>query len=116
MKLLTAMRQDNAFRASVEYSLVSARKKGLPPSGSTMGKSVTTSRRVFFAASWMGSLSPNVIDLDCGAPIIPRIVIVLPNLLFEIFLVLLRAAHCLMLMAADWFCFPGEPFPGVSTR
>jgi hypothetical protein len=49
------MRHDNAFRASGENSLVSARKKGLPPSGSTMGKSATRTRSRFFAASCMGS-------------------------------------------------------------
>ena len=59
------MRQDNAFRASGEYSLVSARKKGLPPSGSTMGKSVTRTRSTFFARFLHGFDSPSVIDLDC---------------------------------------------------
>src|SRR5260370_36973564 len=52
-----AMRHDNAFRASGAYSLVSARKKGLPPSGSTMGKSATRTRSRFFAASCMGSVA-----------------------------------------------------------
>src|SRR5580692_816257 len=44
-------------RASGEYSLVSARKKGLPPSGSTMGKSATRTRSRFFAASCMGPVT-----------------------------------------------------------
>jgi hypothetical protein len=45
-----AMRHDNVFRASGAYSLVSARKNGLPPSGSTIGKSAVTTR-VFAAFS-----------------------------------------------------------------
>src|SRR6266404_5987299 len=46
-----AIRHDNAFRASGAYSPVSARKKGLPPSGSTMGKSALRTRSKLFAAS-----------------------------------------------------------------
>src|SRR5580693_5149481 len=52
-----AMRHDNAFRASGAYSLVSARKKGLPPSGSTIGKSATRTKSRFFAASCMVSVT-----------------------------------------------------------
>src|ERR1700685_916309 len=59
------MRQDNAFRASRAYSLVSARKKGLPPIGSTMGKSATRTRSRFFAASCM-RLVRRVVYLESG--------------------------------------------------
>ena len=52
-----AIRHDNAFRASGAYSLVSARKNGLPPSGSTIGKSATRTRSRFFAASCMVSVT-----------------------------------------------------------
>src|ERR1700732_1118071 len=51
-----AIRHDNSFRASGAYSLVSARKKGLPPSGSTMGKSALRTRNRLFAASSIGSV------------------------------------------------------------
>src|SRR6266851_9731492 len=50
-KLFMAIRHDNAFRASGAYSPVNARKKGLPPSGSTMGKSALRTRSKLFAAS-----------------------------------------------------------------
>jgi hypothetical protein len=45
------MRHDKALRASGRYSLVIAKKKGLPPSGSTIGNSAVTIRNRFFAAS-----------------------------------------------------------------
>src|SRR5580704_5297587 len=51
------MRHDNALRASGAYSLVSARKTGLPPRGSTMGKSATRTSNRFLAASCMGSVT-----------------------------------------------------------
>jgi hypothetical protein len=56
------MRQDNAFRAPGKYSLFSARTKGLPPGGSTMGKSVTRTKSRFAAASCI-CRSLDLIDL-----------------------------------------------------
>jgi hypothetical protein len=50
-KLFIAIRKDSAFRVLGEYSLVMARKFGLPPSGSTMGNSALRIRKRFFAAS-----------------------------------------------------------------
>ncbi len=55
-----AIRHDSAFRASDAYSPVNARKKGLPPSGSTMGKSAVRTRNKLFAAS---SIVPVAIPL-----------------------------------------------------
>src|ERR1700676_1686272 len=50
-KLFIAIRKDSALRVLSEYSLVIARKIGLPPSGSTMGNSALIIRKIFFAAS-----------------------------------------------------------------
>jgi hypothetical protein len=50
-KLFIAIRKDSALRVLGEYSLVIARKIGLPPSGSTMGNSALRIRKIFFAAS-----------------------------------------------------------------
>src|SRR6266849_5941792 len=50
-RLLIAIRRDTAFLALDEYSLVSARKIGLPPSGSTMGNSALRIRNRFFPTS-----------------------------------------------------------------
>src|SRR6202795_1163111 len=50
-KLFIAIRKDSALRVLGEYSLVIARKIGLPPSGSTMGNSALRIRKRFFAAS-----------------------------------------------------------------
>src|ERR1700736_5849972 len=74
-----AMRRDNVFRASGTYSLVSARKKGLPPSGSTMGKSALRTRnRLFAASSIFGNFSLSVIYLDrCAIEAEYRIVLLL---------------------------------------
>src|ERR1700676_135161 len=63
-KLFMAMRHDNSFRASGAYCLVSARKKGLPPSGSTIGKSALKTRNRLFAAS---SIDSSLIYLDLCA-------------------------------------------------
>src|SRR5271165_5869309 len=48
------MRQDSALRASGSYCRVNARKNGLPPIGSTMGNSATSTKSKFFVASCMG--------------------------------------------------------------
>jgi len=50
-KLFMAIRCDSALRACDEYSFVSERKMGLPPSGSTIGNSALTMRKTLFAAS-----------------------------------------------------------------
>ncbi len=50
-KLLIAIRKDRALRVLGEYSLVIARKIGLPPSGSTMGNKALRIRNRLFAAS-----------------------------------------------------------------
>jgi len=50
-KLFIAIRKDSALRVLGEYSLVMARKIGLPPSGSTMGNNALRIRKRFFAAS-----------------------------------------------------------------
>ena len=50
-KLFTAIRKDSALRVVGEYSLVIARKIGLPPSGSTIGNSALRIRKRLFAAS-----------------------------------------------------------------
>ena len=50
-KLLIAIRKDSALRVLGEYSLVMARKIGLPPSGSTIGNSALRIRNRLFAAS-----------------------------------------------------------------
>src|SRR2546427_12680375 len=52
-KLFIAIRQDSALRMLGEYSLVIARKMGLPPSGSTIGNSALRIRKRLFAASTM---------------------------------------------------------------
>src|SRR5580704_8238582 len=62
-KLFMAIRHDNAFRASGAYSPVSARKKGLPPSGSTMGKSALRTRSKLFAASSIAPVATPLIFL-----------------------------------------------------
>jgi hypothetical protein len=56
-KEFTAIRQDSARRVLDEYSLVIARKMGLPPSGSTMGNSALRTRNKLFAASAMTFIS-----------------------------------------------------------
>jgi hypothetical protein len=50
-KLFKAIRYERVLRASGAYSFVTARKNGLPPSGSTIGNSALTIRNTFFAAS-----------------------------------------------------------------
>jgi hypothetical protein len=50
-KLFTAIRKDSALRVVGEYSLVIARKIGLPPSGSTIGNRALRIRNRLFAAS-----------------------------------------------------------------
>src|ERR1700722_10409344 len=50
-KLFVAIRNDSARRVGGEYSLVIARKIGLPPSGSTMGNRALRKKNRFFAAS-----------------------------------------------------------------
>jgi hypothetical protein len=50
-KLFIAIRKDSALRVLGEYSLVMARKIGLPPSGSTIGNSALRIRNRLFAAS-----------------------------------------------------------------
>jgi hypothetical protein len=50
-KLFIAIRKDSALRVLGEYSLVIARKIGLPPSGSTIGNSALRIRNRLFAAS-----------------------------------------------------------------
>ena len=50
-KLFIAIRQDSALRVLREYSLVIARKIGLPPSGSTMGNKALRIRNRLFTAS-----------------------------------------------------------------
>src|ERR1700688_2176143 len=52
-KLFIAIRKESALRVIGEYSLVIARKIGLPPNGSTMGNSALRIRNRFFAASIM---------------------------------------------------------------
>jgi len=54
MKLFKAIRYDRVLRASGAESFVTARKNGLPPSGSTMGNRALTIRNRFFAASSIG--------------------------------------------------------------
>ena len=50
-KLFIAIRKDRALRVLGEYSLVIARKIGLPPSGSTIGNSALRIKNRLFAAS-----------------------------------------------------------------
>src|SRR5579864_2851899 len=50
-KLFIAIRHDSALLAPEEYSLVRARKIGLPPSGSTIGNSALRIRNRFFPTS-----------------------------------------------------------------
>jgi hypothetical protein len=50
-KLFVAIRQESAFLVPAEYSLVIARKIGLPPNGSTMGNSALRMRNRLFPAS-----------------------------------------------------------------
>src|SRR2546422_193621 len=50
-KLFIAIRQDSALRMLGEYSLVIARKMGLPPSGSTIGNSALRIRKRLFDRS-----------------------------------------------------------------
>jgi hypothetical protein len=50
-KLFIAIRKDSALRVLGKYSLVMARKIGLPPSGSTMGYNALRIRKRFFVAS-----------------------------------------------------------------
>jgi hypothetical protein len=64
-KLFIAIRKDNALRVLGEYSLVIARKIGLPPSGSTIGNSALRIRNRLFAASTKMFLQPRPIP---GAP------------------------------------------------
>src|SRR5258708_28283540 len=59
-KLLIAMRQDSALRILGEYSLVIARKIGLPPSGSTIGNSALRISSRLFAASSMTFLQASL--------------------------------------------------------
>src|SRR5215467_10315440 len=57
-KLSNAIRHDNVFRASELYPPVSARKNGLPPMGSTIGKiALRISNRLFAASSMRQALS-----------------------------------------------------------
>src|SRR5271170_2848939 len=56
-RLFVAIRHDNALRAPGVYSRVIARKTGLPPSGSTMGKSALRKMKRVLAASSIGSVS-----------------------------------------------------------
>lgn len=51
IKLFTATWRARARRAALGYSLVSARKTGLPPSGFTMGKSALSMSNRFLAVS-----------------------------------------------------------------
>src|SRR6516162_1625661 len=70
-KLSTAIRHDNAFRASELYPPVRARKNGLPPIGSTIGKIALRIRSRFFAAS--------SIALDFTPPACQGLYLVLPS-------------------------------------
>src|ERR1035441_1586669 len=65
-KQFTAIRQDSARRVLDEYSLVIARKMGLPPSGSTMGNSALRTRNKLFAASAMTSISAALAGFNLG--------------------------------------------------
>src|SRR5271157_280448 len=62
-KLFIAIRRASCLRVLGEYSLVIARKIGLPPSGSTIGNSAVRNRNRLFAASTMtflqGMLAPS---------------------------------------------------------
>ena len=51
-KLFSAMRNDSAFLVLDEYSRVSARNMGAPPSGSTIGnRALRTTNRIFTASA-----------------------------------------------------------------
>jgi hypothetical protein len=58
-KLSIAIRQDSSLRVLGEYSLVMARKIGLPPSGSTIGNNAVRNRNRLFAASTIIFLHAN---------------------------------------------------------
>ena len=71
-KLFIAIRKDSALRILGEYSLVIARKIGLPPNGSTIGNSALKIRNGLFAASAMTSLLGRLASADLLAALEKR--------------------------------------------